>query len=67
MVDSKPRSVGPASMINGMRPPSDFATCSARVGLIEPLIATGPNRTRVVVSHDRDAATAEADAVLELR
>jgi heme exporter protein A len=35
--------------------------------LIEPLIATGPSRTRVVVSHDREAATAGADAVLELR
>jgi heme exporter protein A len=35
--------------------------------LIEPLIATGPSRTRVVVSHDREAATAAADAVLELR
>jgi heme exporter protein A len=35
--------------------------------LIEPLIAPGPSRTRVVVSHDREAATAGADAVLELR
>jgi heme exporter protein A len=35
--------------------------------LIEPLTATGPNRTRVVVSHDRNSATAGADAVLELR
>src|SRR5918996_4537567 len=35
--------------------------------LIQPLIATGPNRARVVVSHDREAATAGADAVLELR
>jgi ABC-type sulfate/molybdate transport systems ATPase subunit len=35
--------------------------------LIEPLVATGPDRTRVVVSHDREAATAGADSVLELR
>jgi heme exporter protein A len=35
--------------------------------LIEPLIATGPHRTRVVVSHDREAALAGADGVLELR
>ena len=35
--------------------------------LIEPLIATGRNRTRVVVSHDREAALAGADGVLELR
>jgi len=34
--------------------------------LIAPLIAAGGERTRVVVSHDRDAARAGADAVLEL-
>jgi heme exporter protein A len=34
--------------------------------LIEPLIATRPDRSRVVVSHDREAATAGADSVLEL-
>ncbi len=34
---------------------------------IEPLIATRPDRSRVLVSHDREAATAGADAVLELR
>jgi heme exporter protein A len=34
--------------------------------LIEPLIAAG-ERSRVVVSHDREAATARADLVLELR
>jgi heme exporter protein A len=34
--------------------------------LIEPLIAAG-ERSRVVVSHDREAATAGADVVLELR
>jgi heme exporter protein A len=34
--------------------------------LVAPLIAAGNGRTRVVVSHDRDAATAAADAVLEL-
>lgn len=34
---------------------------------VEPLIAVGADRTRVVVSHDRDRATAGADAVLELR
>jgi heme exporter protein A len=35
--------------------------------LIEPLIATGERRSRVIVSHDREAATAGADVVLELR
>jgi heme exporter protein A len=34
--------------------------------LIEPLIAAGPDRTRVIVSHDRERATAGADSVLEL-
>ena len=34
---------------------------------IAPLIAAGATRTRVVVSHDREAARAGADAVLELR
>src|SRR5918996_5222927 len=33
---------------------------------VAPLIAAGNGRTRVVVSHDRDAATAGADSVLEL-
>jgi heme exporter protein A len=35
-------------------------------GLVTPLIAAGNGRTRVVTSHDRDAATAAADSVLEL-
>ncbi len=35
--------------------------------LVEPLIAAGEKRSRVVVSHDREAATAGADSVLELR
>jgi heme exporter protein A len=35
--------------------------------LIEPLIAAGERRSRVIVSHDREAATAGADVVLELR
>jgi heme exporter protein A len=34
--------------------------------LIEPLIAAGGRRSRVIVSHDREAATASADVVLEL-
>jgi ABC-type multidrug transport system ATPase subunit len=34
--------------------------------LIEPLIAAGGRRSRVIVSHDREAATATADVVLEL-
>ncbi len=34
---------------------------------VEPLIAAGPDRTRVVVSHDRERATAGADSVLELQ
>jgi heme exporter protein A len=33
---------------------------------VAPLIAAGEGRTRVLVSHDRDAATAGADSVLEL-
>ena len=47
MVDSSPRSVGPPSMISGIRPPRLFSTCSARVGLIEPLaLAEGAARGR---------------------
>jgi heme exporter protein A len=34
--------------------------------LVAPLIAAGEGRTRVVVSHDRERATAGADSVLEL-
>jgi heme ABC exporter ATP-binding subunit CcmA len=34
--------------------------------LVEPLIATTERRSRVVVSHDREAASAGADSVLEL-
>jgi ATPase subunit of ABC transporter with duplicated ATPase domains len=34
--------------------------------LVAPLIAAGEGRTRVVVSHDRERATAAADSVLEL-
>jgi heme exporter protein A len=34
--------------------------------LVEPLIAAGEGRSRVVVSHDREAAAAGADSVLEL-
>jgi len=34
--------------------------------LVAPLIAAGERRTRVVVSHDRERATAGADSVLEL-
>jgi heme exporter protein A len=35
-------------------------------GLVAPLIAAGDGRTRVLVSHDREAASAGADSVLEL-
>jgi ABC-type nitrate/sulfonate/bicarbonate transport system ATPase subunit len=35
-------------------------------GLIAPLIAAGNGRTRVLVSHDRERATAGADSILEL-
>src|SRR5262245_5784340 len=34
--------------------------------LVTDLIGPGPGRTRVLASHDRDRATAEADRVLEL-
>jgi heme exporter protein A len=34
--------------------------------LVEPVISAGQARSRVVVSHDREAATAGADQVLEL-
>ena len=34
--------------------------------LVEPLIGPGAGATRVVVSHDRETATAGADALLEL-
>jgi heme exporter protein A len=40
----------------------DAAACSA----VEPLIAATEYRTRVIVSHDRETATAGADSVLEL-
>ena len=33
---------------------------------VEPLISAGDGRSRIVVSHDREAAAAAADAVLEL-
>jgi ABC-type multidrug transport system ATPase subunit len=33
---------------------------------IAPLIAAGNGRTRLIVSHDRDVAAADADFVLEL-
>jgi heme exporter protein A len=45
--------------------PDAHLDASARAA-VEPLIAAGENRTRVLVSHDREAATAGADAVLEL-
>jgi heme exporter protein A len=35
--------------------------------LVEPLIGPGTGPTRVIVSHDRETATAGADVVLELR
>jgi ABC-2 type transport system ATP-binding protein/heme exporter protein A len=34
--------------------------------LVEPLIGRGANRTRVITSHDPQAALAEADLVLGL-
>jgi heme exporter protein A len=34
--------------------------------LVAPMIAAGNGRTRAIVSHDREAATAAADSVLEL-
>jgi heme exporter protein A len=36
-------------------------------GLIEPLLGPAPDRTRVVVTHDVDAALTESDLVLALR
>ena len=33
---------------------------------VEPLIATGAGRSRVIVSHDREAAAAGSDSILEL-
>jgi heme exporter protein A len=39
---------------------------SAARDLIAPLIAAGGRRSRVIVSHDREAATAGADVILEL-
>jgi ABC-type multidrug transport system ATPase subunit len=35
--------------------------------MVAPLIAAGGRRTRVLVSHDREAAAADADLVLDLR
>ena len=50
MVNSKPCWVGPPSMISGMRPPRLVITCSARVGLIDPLaLAEGAARGRPTV------------------
>ena len=41
-------------MISGMRPPRLFSTCSARVGLIEPLaLADGAARGRAAVAQQR--------------
>ena len=34
--------------------------------LVEPLVGAGGDRSRVIVSHDRESATAGADIVLEL-
>jgi heme exporter protein A len=39
----------------------------AAVGLVQPLIGAGPQRTRVICSHDPAAGLAEADHVLGLR
>ena len=56
-----PRSVAPPSMISGMRPPRLFSTCSARVGLIDPLaLADGaasglPRRAAAPASPDAPA------------
>ncbi len=36
-------------------------------GIVEPLLGAEPGRTRVVVTHDVDAALAQADLVLALR
>ena len=36
-------------------------------GIVEPLLGSAPGRTRVVVTHDVDAALAQADLVLALR
>ena len=36
-------------------------------GIVEPLLGSGPGRTRVVVTHDVDAALSHADLVLALR
>jgi heme exporter protein A len=46
--------------------PDAHLDSEARV-LVEPLVGPGNGRTRVVVSHDRESATAGADVVLELR
>jgi heme exporter protein A len=46
--------------------PDAHLDTEARV-LVEPLVGPGGGRTRVVVSHDRESATAGADVVLELR
>jgi heme exporter protein A len=46
--------------------PDSHLDSDARL-LIEPLIAAGDGLSRVIVSHDREAATAGADVVLELR
>ena len=66
MVDSSPRSVGPPSMISGIRPPRLFSTCSARVGLIEPLAladgaASGRPTARSKRLHRRMRRHAKAD------
>jgi heme exporter protein A len=46
--------------------PDAHLDSEARV-LVEPLVGPGNGRTRVVVSHDRESATAGAEVVLELR
>jgi hypothetical protein len=46
--------------------PDAHLDAEARHG-VQPLIGAGKGRSRVIVSHDREAATAGADLVLELR
>jgi heme exporter protein A len=55
---------GPALLL--LDEPDAHLDAEARHG-VQPLIGAGEGRSRVIVSHDREAATAGADLVLELR
>ncbi len=59
------RAVLPSPALLLLDEPDAHLDAEAR-GRVQPLISAGEGRARVLVSHDREAATANADLVLEL-